>query len=238
MLKRSRPRPQPAATTVVTLAALVSLGACGDFDIRDGILAGSSYCQDMGGSYHFRVHTPPWKYNKEYKCSSMQSGSCVGTWQATGRYVFVVSDIPFVNYDSEIVTMMHVVVTSGNPKSLAQQLIAEERIGAGNSKSQFYDDLAYPAEIVHEAPGLSGWEVLWRQEREFEGTSYNWHRRDVFLQGTGSRVFHLEVYSIDFLDKPEFDAVIGSFREGASPDGAPDCACRDEHDIVGGVQDC
>ena len=36
------------------------------------------------------------------------------------------------------------------------------------------------------------------------------------------------------MDKPEFDAMIGSFREGASEVGAdPDCICRDEHDIEG-----
>ena len=113
----------------VALVALVALGGCGDFDIRDGILSGSSYCEDKGGAFHFRAHTPPWKYNKEYKCSSVVNRECVGSWLATGRYVFVVSDIPFVNYDSEIITMMHVQVTAGNPKTLAQQLIAEEAIG-------------------------------------------------------------------------------------------------------------
>jgi hypothetical protein len=225
-------------TTLAALAALLALGACGDFNIRDGILAGASYCEDMGGAYHFRTHTPPWKYNKEYRCTSVVNRQCVGTWQATGRYVFVVSDIPFVNYDSEIVTMMHVEVTAGNPKTLAQQLIATEHIGQTDSKSRFFGEIEYPADITFDAPGLSGWEVLWRQEREFEGISYNWYRRDVFLQGDGSRVFHLELYSIDTLDKPEFDAMIGSFRAGASPDGAPDCVCRDEHDPAGGIQDC
>lgn len=224
--------------SALTALTIVSLGACGDFDVRDGILAGAAYCEDMSSTYHFRTHVPPWKYNKEYKCSSMQNHQCVGTWQPTGRYVFVVSDIPFVNYDSEIVSMLNVEVTSGDPKSLAQALIAEENIGAATSKSVFYENTDYPAEITFPEPGLFGWEVLWRQEREFEGTSYNWHRRDVFLRGTGNRVFHLELYSIDFLDKPEFDAMIGSFREGPSPDGAPDCQCRDEHDIAGGVIDC
>lgn len=225
-------------TYLPALATLVALAGCGDFDVRDGILVGASYCEDKGGDYHFRVHTPPWKYNKEYKCSSMVNGQCLGSWLATGRYVFVVSDIPFVNFDSEILTMMNVEVTSGNPKTLAQQLIAEESIGLPSSKSVFYDDIVYPAAADFEAPGLSGWEVLWRQERSFESSSYNWYRRDVFLQGAGGRVFHLELYSIDTLSKPEFDAMIGSFREGASPDGAPDCACRDEHDPIGGLQDC
>lgn len=228
----------PNRTLVPVLAALVALAGCGDINIRDGILSGSSYCEDMGGAYHFRAHTPPWKYSKEYKCSSMVDRQCVGTWLATGRYVFVVSDIPFVNFDSEIVTMMHVEITAGNPKTLAQQLIAEEAIGQVTSKAKFYDDADYPALIEYADPGLSGWELLWRQEREFEGTSYNWYRRDVFLQGAGTRVFHLELYSIDTLNKPEFDALIGSFREGLSPDGAPDCACRDEHDPLGGIKDC
>ncbi len=221
-----------------TLATLVALAGCGDFDIRDGILAGSSYCEDMNGAFHFRTHTPPWKYNKEYKCSSIVNQECVGTWEATGRYVFVVSDIPFVNLNSEIITILHVQTLSGNPKTLAQQLIAAESIGQDSSIAEFYNDIEYPALIEHAEPGLSGWEVLWRQNREFGGSTYNWYRRNVFFRATGNRVFHLEMYSIDRLDRPEFDAMIGSFREGISPDGAPDCTCRDEHDPLGGVQDC
>ncbi len=225
-------------TYLPTLIALATLGGCGDFDIRDGILSGASYCEDMNGAFHFRAHTPTWKYNKEYRCTSIVNRECVGSWVATGRYVFVVSDIPFVNLDSEIVTMMNVEVTSGNPKTLAQQLIAAEAIGQVSSKAEFYNDSVYPAFIEHADPGLSGWEVLWRQVREFEGVSYNWYRRDVFLQSADNRVFHLEMYSIDALDRPEFDAMLDSFRQGTSPDGAPDCACRDEHDPLGGLQDC
>lgn len=168
----------------------------------------------------------------------MVNGQCVSSWVATGRYVYVVSDIPFVNLDSEIVTLMHVQIKSGDPRTLAQQLINEENIGQISSKAEFYDDAEYPLLVEYADPGLSGWQVLWRQNRDYEGSSYDWYRRDVFLRASGNRVFHLEMYSIDRLDTPEFDAMIGSLREGVSPDGAPDCTCRDEHDPLGGIQDC
>ncbi len=230
--------PRPPLLTLCALATSLALGACGDFDIRDGLLVGTSYCEDIDGSYHFRVQIPPWKYNKEYKCSSVVDRQCVGTWSPTGRHVFVVSDIPFVNYDSEIVTILNVELTSGDPRGLARQLIVGESIGVAGSKAKFFGDGEYPTEVTQPEPALSGWEVIWRQEREFEGTSYDWHRRDVFLKGAGGRVYHLELYSIDSLANPEFDAIVASFREGPSPDGAPSCTCRDEHDPQGGVQGC
>ncbi|MFH2009481.1 MAG: hypothetical protein ABI333_23010 [bacterium] len=219
-------------------ALMLTLGACGDINMRDGVSAGSSYCQDRSGQFHFKALVPPWKYNKEYRCTSMQSRQCVGTWQPTGRYVFVVSDIPFVNYDSEIVASLAVEVISGNTAQNAQNVIIDKQIGQAGSDASFYGDEVYPrvVEAVSEG-GLTGHEVLWRQNRSYEGQSYNWYRRDVFLLGAGGRVFHVEMFSIDFLDKPEFDAILGSFREGVSPDGAPDCACQDEHD-PSGPQDC
>jgi hypothetical protein len=220
----------------VTLA-LCGLAACGDVNMRDGSQAWSAYCQDRSGSYHFKAQVPPWTFNKEYRCTQMQGRSCVGTWQATGRYVFVVSDIPFVNLDSEIVTLLSVEILSGATANLAQRLIIDKNIGQGGSDAEFYDDQSYPRAIDEEPPALSGHDVLWRQNREFEGRSYKWYRRDVFLQAPGSRVYHLELYSIGSMDKPEFDAIIESFREGAAPDGAPDCQCRDEHDPTG-PSDC
>lgn len=211
--------------------------ACGDLDLRDGSQAWAAFCQDRSGSYHFKVLVPPWKYNKEYRCTQMEGRSCVGTWQATGRYVFVVSDIPFVNLDSEIVTLLNVEILSGATADLAQRLIIDKQIGLNGSDAEFYDEQSYPRAIDQAAPALPGHDVLWRQKREFEGQSYNWYRRDVFLRGAGSRVYHLELYSIGSMDKPEFDAIVESFREGAAEDGAPECQCRDEHDPAG-PSDC
>ncbi len=227
----------PAVVILSVLLSLTALPACGDIDLREGGLSGAAYCQDRGGNYHFEVLIPPWKHNKEYKCTELDGRECVGTWQPTGRYVFVVSDIPFVNLDSEIVTLLHVQITSGDTQRNVQEVIIDKDIGQAGSDAVFVDDQEYPRPLELAEPGLSGHEVLWRQERSFEGRSYNWYRRDVFLQGAGSRVYHLQFYSIGSLDKPEFDALLSSFREGPAPDGAPDCTCVDEHDPAG-PQEC
>ncbi len=221
----------------IALASLLLVASCGDFDIRQSSLAGASYCQNQGEQFHFQVLAPPWKYNKEYKCTEMSGRNCVGEWRPTGRYVWVVSDIPFVNLDSEIVTLLNVEITSGNTKTLVNNVIIDKSIGQPGSNAAFETEEAFPRELTFASPALTGHDVLWRQERSFEGRSYNWYRRDVFLKGDTGRVYHLEFYSIGSLDKPEFDAVIESFREGAAPDGAPNCTCRDEHD-PDGSQDC
>lgn len=218
--------------TLVTGVGGVVAGGCGDVNLRDG-RAGLSYCQDKAGRYHFQAWVPPWKHSKEYRCTQMEGRHCVGAWQPTGRYVFVVSDIPFVNLDSEIVTLLSVELTSGDTAQNVQQVIIDKAIGQAGSDARFQDDQAYPRSLDFGPEGLTGHDVLWRQERSFEGRSYDWYRRDVFLRGAGGTVYHLEMYSIGPLDRPEFDALIATFREGPAPDGAPDCACRDEHDPAG-----
>jgi hypothetical protein len=218
------------------LAALV-LCSCGDLNIRGGLDQGLSVCADMGGQFYFSAVIPPWKYNKEYVCSQYEGMACIGTWSPTGRYVFVVSDEPFVNYDSEIVTSFDVEVVSGTALPLANALIATEQIGVSGSRAQFYGTTTYPLAITAAAGGaLGGQEILWTQERTFQGNPFLWYRRDVFLE-SGGRVYHLRFFSIDTLDKPEFDAILGTFRAGAAPGGAPDCPCRDEHDPAG-AKDC
>lgn len=182
---------------------------------------------------------PPWKYNKEYRCTSFDSGRCVGTWVPTGRYVFVISDVPFVNFDSEIVTSLDVELTTGDTATLVRQVITTEAIGFSGSVATFYGPAEdYPRLVeATEAEGLGGHEVLWRQERSFQGTSYNWYRRDLFLNGKEGRRYHLRFFSIGRLDRPEFESLIRSFREDRAEDDAPNCPCRDEHD-PSGPQDC
>ena len=83
----------PRRTHLLMLITALALASCGAINARDGVLAGASYCQDFNGYFHFKAHVPPWKYNKEYKCTNVQNRQCVGTWLATGRYVFVVSAV-------------------------------------------------------------------------------------------------------------------------------------------------
>lgn len=229
---------KPSLWAAFSLAVLLAGAGCGDVSV-DKLDGAYSTCEDLGGQYYFRVQIPPWKYNKEYRCSDYQGGRCVGTWSPTGRYVFVVSDVPFVNFDSEIITSLDVEITTGDTATLASQLIASESIGVTGSVSVFFGAAEdYPRAIeATEEGGLPGHEVLWRQERTFQGNVYNWYRRDVFLQGTAGRRYHLRFFSIERMDRPEFEVLIGSFREGPSPDGAPDCTCQDEHD-PSGAQDC
>jgi hypothetical protein len=229
------------AVAVAGLGLAIGGAGCGDVDIREGPAAGYDYCEDISGRFHFQVRIPPWRYTKEYRCSSWDNGQCVGTWTATGRYVFVVSDVPFVNFDSEIITSLDVEVVSGVTMTLAQQLIAEEGIvdpEQGGNATFFGEPADYPRVIEATAEGqLPGHEVLWRQKRDFQGSTYNWYRRDVFLEGAGGSRYHLRFFSIERLDRPEFELLIESFREGATEQGAPECQCRDEHD-PDNIQEC
>ena len=228
---------------IVALGLILGgISGCGDVNIRDGMTAGYSTCQDIQRQFYFQVRVPPWKYNKEYRCSQWSGTSCVGVWNPTGRYVFVVSDVPFVNYDSEIIASMDVEYTSGSTATLVSALIASEGVGLPGSEATFVGESSdYPREVAadpNEPLSLAGHELLWRQNRVFQGATFNWYRRDVYLRGASGRVYHLKFFSIESLDKPEFDEIISSFREGAAPDDAPDCQCRDEHDPTNPSQDC
>ncbi len=243
-----------AVTATKTMAAMVAViglvvgvgvgfggAGCGDVDIRQGPAAGYDYCEDISGRFHFQVRIPPWRYTKEYRCSSWDNGQCVGSWTATGRYVFVVSDVPFVNFDSEIITSLDVEIVSGVTMTLAQQLITEEGIVSaeqGGNATFFGDSADYPRAIEATEQGqLPGHEVLWRQKRDFQDSTYNWYRRDVFLEGAGGSRYHLRLFSIERLDRPEFELLIESFREGTAEQDAPECECRDEHD-PNNIQEC
>ncbi len=206
--------------------------SCGDVNIRDGITAGYETCQSFDNQFHFKALIPPWKYNKEYRCSQWTNGSCTGTWTSTGRYVWVVSDVPFVNYDSEIIASMDVAYESGSTATLVSALIATEGVGLPGGTATYEGDAGdYPRQILSDYNGsLPGHELLWRQNRSFEGSLFNWYRRDVFLSGTGGRVYHLKFFSIESLDKPEFDQLLTTFREGMAEDGGVNCPCTDEHD--------
>ncbi|MDY0004117.1 MAG: hypothetical protein RBU30_22655 [Polyangia bacterium] len=223
----------------LAISVLFVLAAgCGDLSISSMDQA-LSFCQDRDDRFHFQVMVPPWKHNKEYRCTSFESGKCVGTWVPTGRYVFVISDVPFVNFDSEIVTSLDVEQTTGDTASLVRQLISSEAIGVSGSVATFHGPAEdYPRAIEASDDGaLAGHEVLWRQVRTFQNLSFNWYRRDLFLKGTAGRTYHLRFFSIGPLDRPEFESLISSFREGRAEDGAPYCKCRDEHD-PSGPRDC
>lgn len=212
--------------------ALLGSAACGDVNIRDGMTAGHENCQSYDNQFHFKVLIPPWKYNKEYRCSQWSGTTCVGVWNATGRYVWVVSDVPFVNYDSEIIASMDVEYEAGSTANLVSALVASEGVGVSGSNATYIGEAAdYPREILEDTSGsLGGHELLWRQDRTFDNNTFNWYRRDVYLRGVSGRVYHLKFFSIELLDKPEFDKLISTFREGPADDDGVNCPCRDEHD--------
>jgi len=219
---------------------LVGSTSCGDVNIRDGMTAGYESCQSYDNQFHFKVLIPPWKYNREFRCDNCIDGTCIGTWNPTDRYVWVVSDVPFVNYDSEIITSMDVEYVTGSTANLVSALIATEGVGLPGSNATYMGDAAtYPREIFPDFEGsLPGHELLWRQDRSFEGNLFNWYRRDVFLQGAAGRVYHLKFFSIESLDKPEFDKLVSTFREGIADDGGENCPVQDGHDPSIPNQDC
>jgi len=225
----------------VTLAlALLGATSCGDVNIRDGMTAGYQYCQSYDNMFHFKVLIPPWKYSREYRCSQCNAGTCVGVWNPTGRHVWVVSDVPFVNYDSEIIASMDVEYESGSTANLVSALISAEGVGVPGTNASFQGDAAdYPKEILADEEGsLPGHELLWRQNRTFDGNTFNWYRRDVFLRGAGGRVYHLKFFSIETMDKPEFDTLISTFREGQAEDGGVNCPIQEGRDPDAPNQDC
>lgn len=213
------------------VAGLVA--GCGDANGRSGIYSGMSYCQDLGASYHFKAFVPPWKHRKEYRCDQGDFRNC-SHWTPTGRFVFVVSESPFVNFDSEIIVSLTVEPLAGNALTHVQARIAEVN---QDSKAELLP--ASTEKAYYEFSTDAGQAVLdlyWRQKRTFENKEYNWHRRDSYIQTTAAIVYHLEFFSIMTMSQPEFDALVKSFQVGAAPDGAPHCVCKDEHSTT--VTDC
>lgn len=220
--------------------ALLGSASCGNVNVRDGMTAGYGYCQSIDAQFHFKVMIPPWKYNKEYRCSQWSGTTCIGVWNPTGRYVWVVSDQPFVNYDSEIIASLDVEYASGSTANLVSALIADKAVGVPGSDATFLGDPStYPLEVEADLDGsLPGHELFWRQNRTFNGVTFNWYRRDVFLRGPGGRIYRLKFFSIDSLDKPEFNKLISTFREGPADGDISDCQCRDDHDPDNPGQEC
>ncbi len=187
--------------------------------------AGMKYCQDMAGTFHFQVYVPPWKYRREYRCVDGNFKDC-NRWEPTGRYVFVVTDVPYVSYDSEIVDLLSVEFSAGIDAWTALQAKLSEIRADDRAVLQPRDGGGDYAEVTTDS-GLSGSDILWTQVREHDGTSFEWYRREVFFDADGG-VFHLEMYSVEKLDRPDFDALIESFTPGPAPDGGSHCQCIDD----------
>jgi hypothetical protein len=215
-------------SVVLALAIIGCLGAgvgCGKVDGAKGGTTGMSTCQDLAGTYHFDVFVPPWKYVKEYRCDDGDFRNC-NLWTATGRYVFVVSDAPFVSFDSEIITSLTVEALDGNALSLLNARISEI---AADADAELVP--ASPDRDYRELETVSGYpvfDIAWRQQRTFESKNYYWHRRDSYIQTSAGRTYHLEFFSLYTLWQPEFDVLVTSFDLGPAPDDAPHCRCVDE----------
>lgn len=183
-------------------------------------------CQDIHEQYHFNIFIPPWKYVREYRCDDGDFRDC-NLWTPTGRYVFVVSDAPFVSFDSEIITSLTINQESTTGAAAVAAVIAEIEADAESTLEPYSEQEDYH---IHET--VSGdviYDVFWRQTRTFEGRDYKWNRRDSFIEVAAGRLFHLEFFSLHTLDKPEFDWLVKTFEEGPAPDGSPRCECVDEH---------
>ena len=201
-------------------------GGCGKVNGRSGTYAGMQYCQNMGETYHFKVFVPPWKYRKEYRCEQGDYRNCT-RWSATGRYVFVVSDSPFVNFDSEIIVSLTIESLQGNALTHANARISE--INSDPDATLLPASSEQDYRLLETLEGAAVYDVMWRQKRTFESSTYNWYRRDAYVQISSNAVWHLEFFSILELGYPEFDALVESFASGPAPDGAPRCICLDEH---------
>lgn len=210
----------------IAAALLILSGGCGKVDGRSGPYAGMQYCQNLGEQYHFKGFIPPWKYRKEYRCEEGDFRNCT-RWSATGRYVFVVSDSPFVNFDSEIIVSLTIEKLQGNALNHAQARISE--INSDPDAELIPASSEQDYRVLETTAGAAVYDVMWRQKRSFESTTYNWYRRDGYVQVSSNNVWHLEFFSILELDHPEFDALVKSFETDPAPDGAPRCICLDEH---------
>lgn len=198
---------------------------CGKVDGRSGPYAGMHYCQDLAARYHFKVFVPPWKHRKEYRCEQGDFRNCT-RWAPTGRYVFVVSDSPFVNFDSEIIVSLTVETLQGQALTHVQARINEVNSDPEAELIPASSEQDY--RIMETLAGASVYDLMWRQKRTFESNTYKWYRRDAYVQ-VSSTVYHLEFFSILSLAHPEFDALVKSFDTGPAEDGAPRCTCMDEH---------
>jgi len=187
--------------------------------------AGMAFCQDMGASYHFKVFVPPWKYRREYKCTDGDFKDCK-QWSPTGRFIFVVTDVPFVSFDSEMIDSLTVEALSTNALTATQQKIAEIQADDTATLEDKGKDTSYRTWTTD--AGKMVYDVFWKQDRAFDNKVYTWSRRDVFIAGSG-HTFHLEFFSIHDMDRPDFKSLIASFDEGPAPDGSPKCICMDDH---------
>ena len=210
---------------VVSVGLLVFLVGCGDVNARKGGSTGMDTCQDIHEQYHFRVFIPPWKYVREYRCDDGDFRNC-NLWTPTGRYVFVVSDAPFVSFDSEIITSLTVEEVSASGVAAVGELMSEIDADAESTLVPPSADEDY--RVYETEAGDTVYDVFWRQMRNFEGKDYKWHRRDAFVEVGTNRLFHLEFFSLHTLQQPEFDVLVKSFTEGPAPGGAPRCVCVDE----------
>ncbi len=210
---------------LLLLSLIPHYTACGDVDGGKGGFSGMSTCQDIEERFHFRVFVPPWKHVREYLCEDGDFRSC-NLWTPTGRFVFVVSDSPFVSFDSEIITSLTIEEISSSGSTSTEKLLKEIAADA----NAFLDPFSEEEDVqIHETlDGLKVYDVYWRQIRFFEGKTYDWHRRDSFIEIIPGLVYHLEFFSLFTMKRPEFDLLVKSFTLGPAPDGAPRCHCMDE----------
>ncbi len=199
---------------------LLLAGACG-IDGRQPHAA-AVWCQDLEGSFHFLARVPPLKYRAEYKCVDGDYQNC-RAWEPTGRYVFVVTDVPFINWETELVTILYVDREALQADAAAQKLLQEI---LENEKATLRDPEA-PIQRGETDSGLALQEIFWKETRGTK-TLYDWRRRDVFIQGAAGS-YHLAFLSVYSLDRPDIDEIVESFREGPAPDQGEGCPCLDEH---------
>ena len=213
--RRERARSLWAGTALLVLAS-----ACGANGRQPQ--AGTTWCQDRGGDFHFLARVPPLKYRAEYKCVDGDYQHC-NEWQPTGRYVFVVTDVPFINWETELVTILYVEKEAERADAAAQDQLQDI---LNNDKATLLDS-EEPIRQGETKSGLAFQEIFWQETRGTK-TRYDWRRRDVFIQGSAGS-YHLAFLSVYSLDRPDIDEIIESFQEGPAPDEGQGCPCLDEH---------
>lgn len=224
--------PKPELLFYVFASLLIPLiqpfSACGNENAGKGGYAGMSTCQDLEERFHFRVFVPPWKHVREYQCDDGDFRRC-NLWTPTGRFVFVVSDSPFVSFDSEIITSLTFEERNSTGSREVEKLLKEIAADADAALDPFSDE--EDVQIHETLEGLKVYDVYWKQIRLFEDRVYDWHRRDSFIETGQGRLYHLEFFSLFTLKKPEFDLLVRSFALGPASNGAPRCNCMDERAV-------